>query len=749
MGYSAINVPGEAEAFQKVISGDIIYYVRRDGLDTNTGLAASSSGSGVGPFLTVNKAIQVINKSSIAPGATVTIDIGGCLSIDAGDFRSGSILVNHPNADRIVIQGAEPTSIPVNSVRTYGQNSAVTGGYFMEVNLESLPSGMTAGDILVIEEPNYFSNATSPIIYENDFQTTKMAVVDDEQGVKDHAHNVSNNATLGLTFEPFDATARKFLACGAHEVAECRAAGTANYALLFVRHTNPHAGFTQSTEPRNAFVTPQGIKLTSTGDLAYAELAQNYNEHHLLRYSAGTNGITGSSGFTSDGATQEEYLSANRQKAVNLRAKLYKTRLNFDSSDGLNIETNLRELKNVAILGPAHAYSASLGRGATYDLKNLATNRGISIRGSERGSGYGSTMFTNVAVSGFEYGVDIENAGLSADNLYCSSNQVGLRSNQNTFADINHGVFTGNIDGIQSQNGGSVLLERSFSAANERHGARVRGDLVAKASSFCLNGERGVDIERGSFHVVSPSGITGPGEDIMGATQYGGTTSDLSYVTEVERFDKSKRDGAFIFHNYGEGIYGSQADIILNSAVVSYNGKGTTGTNLEARDGSRVKSEFSNFWAPGVTLNLARGNEQSSVYVSGSDGSFTRSQAGQGMNGFAVVRGSRVSVDECFSAGNTYDAYHIVDGSFLRWSGSTAFGSGVAQAGSNGNNTGIRVETASVGVFEGGGISGASQGVSAGHRSNVIESLTFNQVTVEFDNDTNSTVDQNTTGQFT
>ena len=121
----------------------------------------------------------------------------------------------------------------------------------------------------------------------------------------------------------------------------------------------------------------------------------------------------------------------------------------------------------------------------------------------------------------------------------------------------------------------------------------------------------------------------------------------------------------------------------------------------------------------------------------------------RGMNGFAVVRGSRVSVDKCFSAGNTYDAYHIVDGSFLRWSGSTAFGSGVAQAGSNGNNTGIRLETASVGVFEGGGISGASQGVSSGHRSNVIESLTFNQVTVEFDNDTNSTVDQNTTGQFT
>ena len=757
MAFSAINVPGEAESFKKSINSDIVYYVRQDGLNTNTGLAAS--GVGDGPFLTVQRALDVLSSSAISPSATVTIDIGECASAFNGEFRSNSILVNHPDADRIVIRGAEPISIPINSIRTYGENSSATGGFFMEVNIETI-SGMTAGDILVIEEPNYFTNTDSPIVYENDFQAIKMAVAADEQGNKatlaDGSVSTSAAAVRGLTFEPFDATARKFLACGAHEVAEVRASGSSNYALLFVRHTNPYIGFTASAEARHAFITPQGIKLTTTGDDYNGNppvTIQAYNEHHLLRYNAGTNGLTGSSGFTSDGATGEEYFTASRKKSVNLRGKLYKTRLNFDGSDGIQIETNLRELKNVAVLGPAH--SSALGYGATFDLRGLASNRGISVRGSERGSSYGGTVLTNVAVSGFEYGVDLENAGLSADNLYCSSNQVGLRSNQNTYADINHGVFTGNIDGIQSQNGGSISLERSISAANERHGARVVGSLTAKTSSFCVNGNRGVDIEQGSFHVISHTGLTGPGDDVAGATQYGGTTSDLLYVTEVERFDKSSRDGAFIFHNFGEGIYGSQADIVLNSAVVSYNGKGITYANLEARNGSRVKSEFSNFWAPGVTMNNARSNEQSSVYINGSDGEFADSQAGEGLNGFSVVRGSRVSVDRCFSAGNTYDAYHIADGSFIRWAGSTAYGSGSRTATTSGDVTfgghctGIRLETASVGVFELGGVSGARIGVSAGHRSNVIETLTFNQNTADFNNVTNSTVDDDTLGQFT
>ena len=77
-----------------------------------------------------------------------------------------------------------------------------------------------------------------------------------------------------------------------------------------------------------------------------------------------------------------------------------------------------------------------------------------------------------------------------------------------------------------------------------------------------------MDIDNGKFFVLSPSA-----SDIAaGATQYGGTTSDHLYASRFE-FDKSKRDGALIFHNFGEGVYGSQADIILNSSV-SYNGKG-------------------------------------------------------------------------------------------------------------------------------------------------------------------------------
>ena len=410
----------------------------------------------------------------------------------------------------------------------------------------------------------------------------------------------------------------------------------------------------------------------------------------------------------------------------------------------MNIETNLRELKNVAILGPAH--SSTYGSGATYDLAGNATHRGICVKGSEMGAGQGSTKFTNVAVSGFEYGVDLENAGLSASSLYCSSNQVGLRSNQNTYADISHGVFTGNRDGIQAQNGGKVFLERSFSAANARHGARVNGSsLTAKASSFCVNGNRGVDVEDGDFHVVSPSGLAGPGDDIRGATQYGGTTSDFLYLHETSRFDKSKRDGAFIFHNFGEGIYGTRSNIVLNSAVVSYNGKGATYANLEAKNGSVVNSQFSNFWAPGSTLHATRSNKPSPVFITNSNAEFVSSQAGEGMHGFVGTRGSSVVAENSVAIGNTFDQVHITDASLFRCEGMSMAGFSSAV------NTGIRVETASTAIVEASGISGCRVGVSGGNRSIIIETISFNSITsnLQFSNVNDAVVETDTMGEFT
>ena len=746
MGFSAINVPGEAETFKKVISGDIIYYVRATGSDSNTGLAAT--GSGDGPFLTVAKAIETVNKFAISPTATVTIDIGVCTAFGAGEFRGSSLTINHPNADRIVIQGAEPTTIPIQNIRTYGSNDAVTGGYFMEVRLESLPTGsasnpaITAGDILVIEEPNYQASSTNgPIGYENDFQVTKMAVAatDQEQGRRNHAH-ADTTATLGLTFDPFDATPRKFLACGVHEIAEVRASGTANYALLFVRHTNPYNGFTASTNLRTAFITPQGIKLSTLGDGAdsIGTLAQNYNESHLLRYGSGFDGSTGSSGLTSDGKEYEEYTSSAKQRSVNLQAKLYRTRLNFDTTDGLVIDENLGQLKNIAILGPAH--SSSLGYGATFDL-NLSTKTGIKMKGKQGGG----IFLNDVAVSGFQFGVDLENVGgVSADGLFCSANETGIRSQEKTSFDLQNSIFTGNKDGVLAQGGGNVFLGRCISAANERHGAKVEreGSLVVQNSSLCLNGERGVDIDNGKFFVQSPSASS----IAAGATQYGGITTDFLYVTEVERFDRSKRDGALIFHNYGEGVYGSQADIILNSAIVSYNGKGITYANLSARNGSRVKSEFSNFWAPGANLNIARSSEQSSVYVHSSNGEFVSSQAGEGINGFSGVRGSSIVATNSISVSNTMDAFFVADKSVLRWTGSTA-DAGLKTADDEATQVGVRAETNSVAVLEGGGLSGCAVGFSAGNHAHIFETV-VSQVAVvsESSTSTDGTVTANSIG---
>ena len=160
MGFSAINVPGEAETFKKVISGDIIYYVRATGSDTNTGLAAT--GSGDGPFLTVDKAIQTINKFAIAH----QLQRSRLISVHAPLLVRVNLEVvvstnQSPQCDRIVLfKERNQQPFPFQNIRTYGPNSGNTGGYFMEVRLESLPTsgsnpGITAGDIFVIEEPNY------------------------------------------------------------------------------------------------------------------------------------------------------------------------------------------------------------------------------------------------------------------------------------------------------------------------------------------------------------------------------------------------------------------------------------------------------------------------------------------------------------------------------------------------------------------------------------------------------------------
>ena len=87
----------------------------------------------------------------------------------------------------------------------------------MEVRLETLPTtsgsdpGITGGDIFVIEEPNYFTNATSPIIYENDFQAKKMAVATNEQGVKDHIKKVESYSIDGkkVNKQEFDDYSKK------------------------------------------------------------------------------------------------------------------------------------------------------------------------------------------------------------------------------------------------------------------------------------------------------------------------------------------------------------------------------------------------------------------------------------------------------------------------------------------------------------------------------------------------------------
>ena len=58
---------------------------------------------------------------------------------------------------------------------------------------------------------------------------------------------------------------------------------------------------------------------------------------------------------------------------------------------------------------------------------------------------------------------------------------------------------------------------------------------------------------------------------------------------------------------------------------------------------------------------------------------------------------------------------------FARWTGSTAE---YKIKTTNGNHVGVRVDTNSVGVLEGGGISGAGVGISAGNHSHVFETAT-------------------------
>ena len=92
------------------------------------------------------------------------------------------------------------------------------------------------------------------------------------------------------------------------------------------------------------------------------------------------------------------------------------------------------------------------------------------------------------------------------------------------------------------------------------------------------------------------------------------------------------------------------------------------------------------------------------------------------------------------------DAFFVADGSVLRWTGSTA-DAGLKAADDEATQVGVRAETNSVAVLEGGGLSGCAVGFSAGNHAHIFETV-VSQVAVASESSTSNdgTVTANSIG---
>jgi hypothetical protein len=620
-----------------VVSSNTSIYVSPNGSDTvNTGSSSS-------PFKTLGHALETLKNKRISPGVTVTIFVTGAVSFNGANERHtfSATTFEHPDGERIVISGEKATPVTIQSISSYNANSATTGGYYMEAHLNA-SSGITVGDFIFIHEPNYRESskpAGGPIIYEVDFENERMAV-----------RSAEHSGNAGQTYDNWIATSRKTLATGPHQVVATNGLLSATpTVLLFVRHDNPWEDTRTSTDDRSAFVTPQGIVLSASGIFnTNGSLINTYSSPILGNISSGTLGLTGAADTEFGGVSGETFFTSIDRRHVNLSANVLKTRLNFDSTDGLKILSSIGRIEDIVLCGPAHAGSA----GGTYAPESN-TKTGIYIAPNV------NCVLKNVGISGFDKGIYIDHGSMTADQVFASGN------NYNVFCDsgrayLNESIVTGSGNSsIYGTNNSSLVVKNTIIAANKSNGVELHNGSVAEMN-YCnvsLNGTNGI-LSNGSI------------VELSGTTSAYGATSDASlgiYSFGTNgyngRFFVQSRDGNWLFHNKQAGIRLDQNSTLnLSGSVVSYNGESGV-----LSIGSQINAFRSNVWANGGSLGAAiTGITQSSI-ASVYDGTvrLENTSVGNSVRGI-YLNGSYMSDSAGQIVGNTNEGLYAEMKSLVR-----------------------------------------------------------------------------------
>jgi hypothetical protein len=137
-------------------------------------------------YTTVSAALAALNGRQIAETATVTIEIQ-----DEAVAESAAVLVNHPNADRIVIQGKTAYTTTLNSIQS---SSGTNGAWTTIANVGSV-ANMVVGDFILVINT---SGGTYPRSFEGVWKITNVDAINTRVTVV-CTHQRNNNPLGAMT----------------------------------------------------------------------------------------------------------------------------------------------------------------------------------------------------------------------------------------------------------------------------------------------------------------------------------------------------------------------------------------------------------------------------------------------------------------------------------------------------------------------------------------------------------------------
>ncbi len=623
MAHSHITISGLDDQFVSVINADINYYINSTTGSDAVGIAGSSDA----PFRTLGRAFEVLRDKKIAKTATVTINIADVVDVVTA-YNESEIVVDHPDGERINVVGQTPISLTARNYNYYqtapsvsmgGANAAI-GGYILEIGVDSTANIQT-GDFAVIREQNYTPSGIVHTTVAGETGNGPTAFETDFGGSGDNYMATGENGVSGATAQGASVSLRKLLAVGAHEILATGGSSTFPHLVVHIRHNNHMltSGFTQAVSCNEAFVTPQGIQYSTSSPATPGTPISNYAGHSkkasntFVTASSAPGGFTGSlpflggNGMTACGNIYEKLMTtAAAQRHTNIgTVQVYRTRLNFDNSNGINVKNGgkLGKLSNVVLCGRGHRLD-----GGTYEFTDGVTGNGISV------SDNAMCVLENVSICGFQNGLYVDQSMVYGTGVVSSANYYGLYSENQGSISADYCMFTGNSYGVYAK-ASNIDSNYNLFSANWQDGFNIKDTSKAKLnrSISAFNGGYGYSVKDNSNLDMMGSATVYQAKTGTNTTATDGTTSDFNDAAGVlgtestrflSRFGKSRRDGCISFRNADAGIYvANNSGVHANSNRISFNRNG----GVKMYNGGFLNSHFGNYFENGATFNTGVG----------------------------------------------------------------------------------------------------------------------------------------------